>query len=125
MSAFHSKQGYKDLLSHNSGQISKGPRRSIQKNEELTIDGYQEKEKNDIPHCHKSVRPSEIGSRIHQPLNPNVKDGVPYLRARYITDLLLNYVCSLLTLIEIEGWVVAADALPHPAIHTHSDSDIT
>lgn len=41
-----------------------------------------------------------------------------YLWACYITDLLLNYVGSLMTLIEMEGLVVAADTLPHLSIHT-------
>lgn len=70
------------------------------------------------PHCHKSEEPSEIGSTIHQPLNLNVNDEVFHLRARYITDPLLNYVHSPLTLIEIEGLLVAADTLPHLSIHT-------
>ena len=76
-----------------------------------------------------SLNLSEICSTIHQPFTPNVKDGVPYLRAHYITYLLLNYACSPLTLIEIESWEVAADTLPHLSLsthtHTHYSSNIS
>lgn len=51
------------------------------------MDTKEEEEKRYSPHYRKSVGPSEIDSTIHQPLNPNVKDGFLYLWARYITDL--------------------------------------
>lgn len=76
-----------------------------------------EYQRNNSRYYHKSVRPLEMGSTLHQPLKQNVKDGGLYLWPCYSTDPLLNYLCIPLTLIEIEGAVVDIYTLPHPYLH--------